>query len=217
LPELALKPFGPNIWIADGATVAVVGFLYPTRVAIIKLPGGGLFAWSPIALTGDLRAQVDALGAVRFIVAPNSLHHLFLPEWQRAYPDAKLYAAPGLRPRRKDIAFDDDLGDAPAAPWAGHIDQVPMRGNLITTEIVFFHRDSGAVLFTDLIQNFPPRLVQRLARHRRAARRPHRARAGSAAKIPRRLHRPRHRPCSPDTHPCLADRKSADGARHTGL
>ena len=31
-----------------------------------------------------------------------------------------------------------------------------MRGNRITTEVVFFHRPSGAVLFTDLIQQFPP-------------------------------------------------------------
>ena len=31
-----------------------------------------------------------------------------------------------------------------------------LRGNLITTEVVFFHRKSGTVLFTDLIQNFGP-------------------------------------------------------------
>lgn len=29
-------------------------------------------------------------------------------------------------------------------------------GNLITTEVVFFHRNSATVLFTDLIQQFPP-------------------------------------------------------------
>jgi len=31
-----------------------------------------------------------------------------------------------------------------------------MRGNLIITEIVFFHRKSATVLFTDLIQHFRP-------------------------------------------------------------
>lgn len=30
-----------------------------------------------------------------------------------------------------------------------------MLGNLITTEVVFFHVKSGTVLFTDLIQQFP--------------------------------------------------------------
>lgn len=62
---------------------------------------------------------------------------------------------PGLRKKRKDIAFDADLGSAPSPDWAGEIDQVLMRGNLITTEVVFFHVGSGTVLFTDLIQQFP--------------------------------------------------------------
>jgi hypothetical protein len=31
-----------------------------------------------------------------------------------------------------------------------------MRGNLITTEVVFFHRESGTVIFADLIQHFGP-------------------------------------------------------------
>lgn len=155
-PAIAvLEQFGSDIWIVAGPTVASFGFRYPTRMAIIRLPDGGLFLWSPIAISPELRAQIDSLGKVRALVAPNSLHHLFLQEWSAAYPDAALYAAPGLRARRSDIAFDEDLGDEPAEAWAGQIDQVVMRGNRITTEVVFFHRKSGAVLFTDLIQQFP--------------------------------------------------------------
>jgi hypothetical protein len=60
-----------------------------------------------------------------------------------------------LREKRKDIVFDVDLGSAPNPDWAGQIDQVLMLGNLITTEVVFFHIKSGTVLFTDLIQQFP--------------------------------------------------------------
>ena len=95
-----MQEFGRDIWTADGPDVSVAGFHYPTRIAIIKLSDGGLFVWSPIRLTESLRAAVDAAGQVRHIVAPNSLHHLFLPEWQRAYPEARLYAPPGLRKKR---------------------------------------------------------------------------------------------------------------------
>jgi len=147
-----MREFGRDIWIADGPELAVAGFHYPTRMAIIRLADSGLVVCSPIRLSDDLRAAVDSLGRVAHIVAPNSLHHLFLAEWQRAYPDARLYAAPGLRKKRHDLAFDAELGDAPPADWAGEIDQVAMRGNLITTEIVFFHRASGTVMFTDLLQ-----------------------------------------------------------------
>lgn len=151
-----LKPFDSDIWIADGPVVAVAGFHYPTRMAAIRLSDGSLFVWSPIQLTSGLQAEIDALGRVRHIVAPNSLHHLFLQEWKRAYPGAMFYAPPGLREKRKDIAFDADLANAPNPDWAGEIDQVAVRGSLITTEVVFFHVKSGTVLFTDLIQQIAP-------------------------------------------------------------
>jgi hypothetical protein len=151
-----LQSFGDEIWLADGPTTSVIGFRYPTRMVVIRLSGGALFIWSPIPLSEAIRTAVEALGEVRHLIAPNALHHLFLGEWRRAYPSAKVYAPPGLRERRKDIDFDGDLGDAPAPEWSEDIDQVLMPGNLITTEVVFFHHKSGTAIFTDLIQHFSP-------------------------------------------------------------
>lgn len=150
-----LQPVGAGISTADGSEATVAGFRYPTRMVAIRLSGGDLLICSPVKLSPTLKAEIDALGEVRHLVAPNSLHHLFLAEWQAAYPQATLYAAPGLRARRPDLALDADLGDAPPAAWAGEIDQVVVRGNAITAEVVFFHRPSRTVLFTDLIQHFP--------------------------------------------------------------
>jgi hypothetical protein len=151
-----LRAFGPEIWIADGPVAPFLGFRYPTRMAAIRLADGGLFVWSPVALTEPLRAAIDALGPVRHLVSPNALHHLFLGEWKSTYPTARLYASPRLRRKRRDLAFDADLGDAPEPGWAADIDQVVLRGSFMLTEIVFFHRGSRTVLFADLIQNFPP-------------------------------------------------------------
>ena len=185
-----LKQFGHEVWTADGAEVTIAGFHYPTRMAVIRLSDAHLFIWSPIRLTEALRAEVDALGEVRHIVAPNSLHHLFLAEWKSAYPGATVYAPPGLRTKRKDIVFDADLGNAPSPDWANEIDQVPVQGNLITTEVVFFHVKSGTVLFTDLIQQFPAGAVLRLAGSRGETG-PHGGpRAVGAAQVSHRLHQP---------------------------
>ncbi len=151
-----LKEFGPNIWIAEGPTVtAAAGFHYPTRMAVIRLTNSDLVLWSPTALTDDLRAEVERLGAVRYLIPPNALHHTWLGDWQRVYPDATVYAPPGLREKRRDIRFDADFGDGPVATWAEEIDHAIMWGNRITTEVVFFHRQSGTAIFTDLIQQFP--------------------------------------------------------------
>ncbi|MGJ5175671.1 DUF4336 domain-containing protein [Bradyrhizobium oligotrophicum] len=154
-----LREFGPEIWIADGGRVTVAGFCYPTRMAVVRLSDGGLFVWSPVDLTDGMRAAVNAIGAVRHIVAPNSLHHLFLPAWADAYPAARLHAPPGLRKKRPDIAFHTDLGDTAPSDWAADIAQVLMTGNLITTEVVFFHARSRTVLFADLLQQIPAGLI----------------------------------------------------------
>jgi len=151
-----LLPFGEDIWIASGPITAVAGFRYPTRMAVIRLASGGLFVWSPTALTAELKAAVDALGEVRHIVAPSTLHDLFLAEWRAAYPAAELLAPPGLRKQRKDLAFNGDLDDGSVHGWSAEIDHVPVKGSFITTEVVFFHHRSRTAIFTDLIQHFEP-------------------------------------------------------------
>jgi len=152
-----LIEFGPEIWIAQGPIVtAMAGFRYPTRMAVIRLADGGLVIWSPIALSDALRTGLSILGEIRCLFPPNSLHHVFLDAWQKAYPDARIYAPPGLREKRKDIRFDGDFDEAMVADWTGDIDLAIVRGNLITTEVVFFHRKSGTILFADLLQHFRP-------------------------------------------------------------
>lgn len=125
-------------------------------MAVIRLANGDLVLWSPTEISQPLRTAVQALGTVRYLVPPNSLHHTFLGDWQRAYPEAKVYAPPGLREKRKDLRFDCDFADGPIPAWAGEIDHAIMWGNRITTEVVFFHRASETAIFTDLIQQFPP-------------------------------------------------------------
>ena len=154
--HMALEAFGTDIWIGEGPVVSFYGFPYPTRMVIARLGNGALFVWSPIALSPELKAKVDALGEVRFLIAPNLIHHLFLGEWKEAYPEARMYGAPGLLEKRRDLNFDGELGDAPERGWASELDQVEVRGSVAITEIVFFHRASGSAIFTDLIENFPP-------------------------------------------------------------
>jgi len=151
-----LQRFAEEIWTSDGPIIPVRGFRFPTRMIVIRLSNGGLFIWSPIALSAELQSAVDQLGPVCHIVAPNHLHHLSLPEWHRAYPEAEIHAAPRLRPKHPDLKWGSDLGDTPNPEWAKDLDQVVVRGNRITTEVVFFHRRSRTVIFTDLIQQFEP-------------------------------------------------------------
>jgi hypothetical protein len=114
-----------------------------------------VWVWSPIALTEQLAREVETLGRVRYIVSPNKLHHLFLPKWADRWPEAKLYAPPGLARKERRLRFEGQLHDRSDPAWFGDIDQVVFRGSFAMQEVVFFHRPSSTAIFGDLIQRFP--------------------------------------------------------------
>nr|AYM54005.1 hypothetical protein [Pyxidicoccus fallax] len=144
--------------VVDGIHVLTVPFkvgLFDLggRMTVIRLPDGGLWVHSPVRFSPEARAAVDALGPVRFLLAPNLWHHLAMQDWAAAYPEAKVAAPAGLRRKRPDLRIDLELGDTPDAGWAGVIDQVHVRGMPEFDEYVFFHRPSRTVLLTDLAFN----------------------------------------------------------------
>lgn len=147
---------GNEIWRYDGSAVRFYGFPYPTRMIVIKLSNGDLWVHSPTKANKDLKQELADLGKVKHLVAPNKLHHLFLPEWIHAYPDAITYAAPGLANKRKDIQFNMALSDKPEASWADEIDQTIFKGSPAMEEVIFFHKPSSTLILTDLIENFNP-------------------------------------------------------------
>ena len=146
-----LVPFGEDLYFADGPAVSFFGFPYPTRMAVARLSSGNTWVWSPIALTEKLIRAVEAIGPVRYIVSPNKLHHLALSQWRHRWPEARIYAPPGLARRRQKLALDAELGDAPDPQWAADIDQVIFRGSFAMEEVVFFHRRSRTAIFGDLL------------------------------------------------------------------
>ena len=150
-----LEEIGPSLYVADGPVVSFYGFPYPTRMAVVRLSDGSAWVWSPVALSDELFNSVDAIGPVRHIVSPNKIHHLFLAEWGERWPEARVYAPPGLAQKRPDLRFDAELGDDPDPAWKADIDQVIFRGSLAMEEVAFFHHASRTAIICDLIQRHP--------------------------------------------------------------
>lgn len=130
-----------------------LGVALTTRMTIIRLANGALAVHSPIHLGDDLGAAVARIGSVRYIVAPNRFHHLFVGDWQKANPEAQTFCAPGLDTKRSDLKFTATLGDSPRPEWADEVDQTLMRAFPPLNETVFFHRSSRTLIFTDLLFN----------------------------------------------------------------
>jgi len=145
-----LRPIADDLWVAE-QPLRYLGVALNTRMTIVRLADGTLIVHSPICLTENLRSATASTGDVRFIVAPNRFHHLFVSDWQRAYTDAQTFGAPGLNTKRPDLKFSAILGDDPPTAWADEMDQTFMRAFPPLNEIVFFHRRTRTLIFTDLL------------------------------------------------------------------
>lgn len=139
-------------------------------MTVIRLPGERLLLHSPVALDPGLRSSLDSIGRVRYAVAPNRLHHLYAGEVAEAYPDARLWVAPGLERKRPDLAFVAVLGDEAPEEWRDELSQAFFRGRPYENEVAFFHLRSRTLLLCDLAFNFgpsaaaPTRLLMKLLR-----------------------------------------------------
>lgn len=160
-PINALKPVADDLWIVDGPVIgmAYFGFHLPftTRTTVVRLGDGGLWLHSPTPPDDSLRREIDKLGPVRFLVAPNKIHYWWIGEWKERYPEATTWAAPDVRDcaSKRVAAFDRDLGEVPPPEWRDEIDQVSVAGDFLT-EVDFFHRPTRTLILTDLIENFEP-------------------------------------------------------------
>lgn len=124
-----------------------------TRTCLIRLPDGGVVVHAPGPLDPALRAEIAALGPVRALIAPNLLHHLFLADNSRAFPDAPVFATPGLREKLPSARLDEVLAARPPDLWADVLDQIGVCGTPRLNEVVFLHRPSRTLLCLDLCFN----------------------------------------------------------------
>lgn len=82
------------------------------RSTAIKLKDGGVLLFSPTAADTETEAKVKELcgpndgPGVKYIVAPDIVHHMYITDWSKRYPKAKIIGVDGLAEKRKDVKFD---------------------------------------------------------------------------------------------------------------
>lgn len=142
------------------------------RATIVKLKTGNLAVFSPVALTTDVKAKVEQYaqaapaGKVRYLIAPDIEHHIFLSPWAKEYADANIIGMEGLPEKREKDPdtrgvefhhvftqtnkhnftvtpeFDDDFA----------YEYVHAHKN---KELVFFHKPTKTMIQADLIFALP--------------------------------------------------------------
>ncbi len=149
---VALESVDKDIWIVGGPKVPFLGLMVGTRMTVVRL-GKELWIHSPVSISAEIAEHLQELGKIRYVVAPNKYHHVFLSEWQSKFPEAEFFAAPGLRSKRQDISFDGELTSTGEYGWSDSIPHTIFRPSRLFDEVVFFHRESRTLVLTDLIIN----------------------------------------------------------------
>lgn len=125
-----------------------VGLEVGARMTVLRL-AGGLLVHSPVALDTTLIAP---LGDVRWVLAPNLLHHLHVGPWLAA--GAAGFAAPGLPEKRPDLPFTGVIEDS-THPFGDEVALLPLRCFPFANEVALLHKPSRTLVLTDLVFNFP--------------------------------------------------------------
>ncbi|KAA6413859.1 MAG: hypothetical protein FRX48_02221 [Lasallia pustulata] len=164
---MVIRQITPNI-VSCSAPFARFGrFKVGGRGTIVRLQSGAIAVFSPIALTPDVRATLQKLGNnVRYLSALDFEHHIFISDWAKAFPDAKLLGPEGLSEKREksqetagtkfqhiwtqknktEIQVDPDFDREFDYEYVGS------HGN---KEVVFFHKPDRTLIEADLMFNLP--------------------------------------------------------------
>jgi hypothetical protein len=144
-------PFAEGVWV-DTAPMLIVGMPLTSTMTVIRLGDGSLLIHSPIELTPERRAAVEALGPVAHLYAPNAFHHLSIGEWAAAFPSARLHAPAGLAKKRPELRIDRVHGSAPEPAFADVVDELPIAGFRLE-ETALMVGPARTLVVADLLHN----------------------------------------------------------------
>lgn len=163
---MVIRDVTPNI------TTLSVPFLRFSRIKIggrgtlVKLQTGNVAVFSPVALTPSVKEKVQSLGPIKYIVAPDIEHHIFISTWAKEFPNAEVIGMEGLPEKRegdpatKGTKFSHvfsqknklDLKITPEFDAEFSYEYFHSHGN---KELVFLHKPSRTMIEADLIFNLP--------------------------------------------------------------
>lgn len=162
------KPVADDVYIVDSTMPGPVGSIMPVRMTVIRLPNGDLLLHSPTPFSYKLKQALEEIGPIRHLVAPSTVHWLFVKDWQRSCPEATTWGSPELRQRRQvrksGLRIDRDIYDGAPAEWQGALTVTTIKAGLGFREIAFFHQVTSTLVLTDMVLNLEEPKVPPLMR-----------------------------------------------------
>ncbi|MEM7593730.1 MAG: DUF4336 domain-containing protein [Cyanobacteria bacterium P01_A01_bin.83] len=155
-----LQQVDRNLWVAE-QPLKFMGLPVGTRMTVICLTDNSLLLISPIQITSEIQQQLDDLGTVKYIIAPNLFHYLYLADCRKIYSQALVLAPPGLKEKQPNLKIDsifaqDDIKFDSQLEYTLFTGFQTLIVSQIKTvnEIVFYHPSTKTLIITDSAFNF---------------------------------------------------------------
>ena len=169
---MIVRRLTPNLLICSVPFLRFGRIKIGGRGTIVKLRDDSLAVFSPVALTQNVKQQMqEQLGStnVKYLTALDQEHHIFLEAWHKEYPQAKVIAPetlPELRNKQGYFKIPDENWRLVKASETGgkgvsvdatfdaefEGEYVPAHGN---KELVFCHKPTRTLIEADFMFNLP--------------------------------------------------------------
>ncbi|MGL1921163.1 MAG: DUF4336 domain-containing protein [Hyphomicrobiales bacterium] len=146
-----IRNIDKDLWVKESHFMAL-GCKGSTRMTILKT-SQGLLIHSPVTLTNEDIEQINALGKVAHIVAPNLFHHIHFAKCATIFPDAKCWAAKGLGEKLENAPVHSQLAASQPIFDNDELVQIDILGHKLN-ETVFYHTASSTLITADFLYNY---------------------------------------------------------------
>jgi hypothetical protein len=151
LPHGPLERLCEDLWRVRGT---IRGFSIGRNMIVARTPEGRLWIHNGVAVSDDVREEIEALGKPTWLVVPSRYHRLDAPAYLARYPGLQVTCPRGARADVEkrvpvDITYE-------SFPMVDHIRVEPLDGVAEREGVWRLEREDGFTLvFNDVLFNYP--------------------------------------------------------------
>jgi hypothetical protein len=154
-PEWKVLPHGPivklaeNLWWVQGTLPKMS---LKRAMTIAKMSDGRLVIHNAIALEEAAMKEIEAFGPPAFLIVPNQWHRLDAAPYKARYPELRVFAPTGSRPKIEQVVkVDGSYEEFPPDP---QVRLERLRGLADAEGAMVVHsRDGATVVLNDVVFN----------------------------------------------------------------
>ncbi|TFK49377.1 hypothetical protein OE88DRAFT_1719794 [Heliocybe sulcata] len=129
------------------------------RSTAIKMTNGDVWVLASTPLNDATKSKLDEMGPVKYIVGADAVHTLYVGEFKKAYPRAKLIAPEEAvkKKHNESLMFDGAWGADPVGTQYGFESDIKhcYFSGFQNKDVAFFHPASKTLVEADLLFNLP--------------------------------------------------------------